>query len=60
MAFEPRHRHSQQHRRALGADMADRLADEPRRFGRIGAVAVEDGEAAEACQIGGDVAARVL
>ena len=60
VALEPRHGQPQQRRRALGADMGDRLADQPRRFLRIGAVAVEDRQAREAREVRGDVAARGL
>jgi hypothetical protein len=60
MAFQPRNGQPQQHRPLAGADMADGLRNQPRRFLRLGAVAVEDGEAGKARQVGGDVLARRL
>ncbi len=60
MPLEPRHGQPDQRRPFSPPHVPDRLADQHRRLRRFGAVAVEDGEVAERCEVGGNVASRGL
>ena len=55
MTLKPRNAEAKQHRRPLRPDMMDRPVDQLRRFDRIGAVPVEDGQAGKAREVCGDV-----